>query len=257
MAKDDLRLQAELIRLSYHPYLNSPGGYVIPSGMRFDMDRVSENPGVGFPFGRGEGWGIDTMCAAYSIGSTSWRRATRPWFTQIVQLLEAGQSTCTGIIQSQTSGHWFGGAYRARQSIEQAIVENALWGMRESVFGDVMPDWRQRTEAVLISSLRSMINHPAWDPVAPGPIGVLAVGPAGSSQPFCNNVPIDGHDLGVDRYQTWSSFAYGFELTGDPLFLQRADEMSNWPSGALAYFRYYYYDNLPNKSALFALLQQL
>jgi hypothetical protein len=257
MAKDDLRLHGELVRLSYHPFLNSPGGYVIPSGMRFDMDRVAAMPGVGFSFGRGEGWGIDTMSAVYSINQSPWREATRPWFTQIVQLLEAGQSNCTGIIQAQTSGHWFGGAYRARQSIEQAIVENALWSMRESVFGESMPDWRQRTDAVLVASLRSMINHPAWDPTFPGPSGVLAVGPANSNQPpFCNNPPSDGRLMGVDRYQTWSSFAYGYELTGDPIFIQRAEEMSNWSNGLLHYFRYYYYDNLANKCALFALLQQ-
>ncbi len=257
LAKDDLRMQAEVARLSYHPYYNSQGKAVNVSGMLRDKLDVAANPGVGFAFGRDPGWAIDTMTAAYALHDEPWRRLARRWFREVVLLVNAGQARCSGFIQSQVNKKWLGGAYRARQSIEQAIVENALWGMKETVFRDVQP-WRfQLVEAVLLRSTTAMIGYPAWNSVDHGPWSHLATAPLNSAQkPFCGSLPPGGAGNGIDKYQTWSSFAYGYQLSGNPQFLARALEMSGG-SNLLQSLRNAKFGNIENRFALLSLVERV
>jgi hypothetical protein len=257
LAKDDLRMQAELVRLSYHDLPNSPNGSGMGTGMLTDLEAVNSNPGVGFAFGRGEGWSIDTMCAAYSINSRPWRGAARGWFDRIADMVRDGQADCSGTIQSIVSNKLVNGQYYGRQSIEQAIVENALWSMIETVYRDAQVTTVGELQTVLRRSAYSMVNFPAWDDAKKGPWGQLAVAPLNPQlPPFCTTIPPEGTSAGVDKFQVWSTFAYGYELTGDPIFLDKALLMAGG-NDLLTSLKNSNYSNLENRAALISLMQTI
>ena len=65
---------------------------------------------------------------------------------------------CTGIIQATFMGNIFGAQYRNRQSIEAAITEHALVGMRESVFRGDEDARVGETNEVLKKAFYAMIS---------------------------------------------------------------------------------------------------
>ena len=78
--------------------------------------------------------------------------------------------------------------------------------------------------------------------------------PKALDQPeFCTHTPLTDN---VDAYQTWCAFAYGYEITGDPVFLTRAEEMLREPlsTPALGSGSYGF---LENRAALMGLVQSL
>lgn len=256
MAKDDVRMQAEIARLSFHHLPTSASGTVIVSGMLAQLQFVASHPAIGFSFGRGHGWSIDAMCAAYSLGDSAWRAEARDWFDRVVGLVEDGQAACTGVLQATISNKFLLGLFRARQSIEQAIVENGLWSMRESVYIGADPVRLARLEQVLVNSLYSMVQFPGWNTAQLAPRSVVAIGPTDVQLPlYCTSLPLGGTDSYVDRYQTPSSFAYGWYLTGDTLFLERAIEMQNpaFPDLYTAMHSGGLGNNIENKCAAMAL----
>lgn len=260
IARDDLRMQGEVFRMSYTFLPNSASGTAIVSGALNDLKAVNSNPGEGFAFGRGEGWGIDCMNAVYSLEDDAWRQEALPWFQQIADMVSAGQSSCNGFIQSIISSKMLGGSYSVRQSIEQSICENALRGTLESVFRGVDPARESEVSYTLEKSLYAMIGPMAWSTSFNGPHSYLAVGPKqkASSTPFCGSIPGDGFANGPDKFQIWSSFAYGYELTGDTTFVQRAKEASGaWGTTKLTQkLQSDGFNNLENKAALIALAQE-
>jgi len=85
---------------------------------------------------------------------------------------------------------------------------------------------------------------------------------AGDQQfPFWINAaafqPAQDGNYGIpDHYQIWSSFAYAWDITHDPIFLQKASEalgVSDFVSGVQAHG----VDNWQNKAALLALAQSM
>ena len=69
-------------------------------------------------------------------------------------------------------------------------------------------------------------------------------------------MPSDAWSAGdIETYQDWSSFAYAFEITGDPIFLERA--LTQLPGSTDLYERLRNdgTNNLENRSPLLALLQ--
>jgi len=268
IAKDDLLMQAENYHLSYHPHPNNQWGGGQVTGMKTDLDFVAAHPGVGYQTGRGEAWGLDVMCAVYAFAGDAWRTRKLPWFRTLAVLLSEGQSTCSGFIQSQHMGSvpipqqqptWFW-----RQMIEQSITENALQGMRETVFKRADTSYTDLLRQVMMDSLYAMCSEHAWEPGNGAPWQYTAVGMnPDASDPFptsvwCNpyQAPADYHTQTVDTYQNWSSFAYGFELTDDQLFLDYA-VIQGWGPDIYAYLHNNGLDNLQNRAALLALLQRL
>jgi hypothetical protein len=256
LAKDDLRMQAEISRLSYHMYPTEPSGNAIVSGMLTARWFVDAHPGVGFSFGRGHGWMVDAMSCAYAFGSPAWRAEARPWFDDVVDLVGDAQILCSGFIQAEENDKWLSGAHRARQSIEQAIVEHALWGVLETVHMGVDPARELELSLIISRSAYGMISYPAWDPSGKAPWSILAVGPLDVNQPaYCGYLPGHGSDWGLDKYQIWNSFAYGYKITADPLFLQRALECSGG-SDLNGMMEAWGLSNLENRAALLALSQE-
>ena len=158
-------------------------------------------------------------------------------------------------MKSVVSSKMLNGQYHCRQAYEQAIIENALWGTKETVFRGVDKGQTRRIETILAASFRSMINFPGWDPALEGPVSILAVGPTNLSiKPYCGTLPAGGAIGGIDKFQTWSSFAYAYELTGNKLYLQRAAEM-NQAADLRKSLMNANYGNLENRAALLSLTE--
>jgi hypothetical protein len=258
LAKDDLRMQAEAFHLSYHENRNDATGGFQSGGLLAQRAVVNANPGKGCPFGRGEAWGLDCMLAAYNTSDLAWRARKFAWFGKVIELLLDGQGSCTGFIQAFVSNKAVNGRYRARQIIEQAITENALQGLRESVFRDFDLGHDAMTRDVLLNSLYAFIGEMAWFPGETAPWRYTGIGPLDINQPiWCRRgqMPSDAISAGDrDGYQDWSSFAWGFEITGDPIFLERALTQLGGNDLYLR-LRNEGTQNLENRSALLALMQ--
>lgn len=259
LAKDDLRMEAELFHFSYNMLPQSNNGAVIGTGLLYDTTYTQEHPGWGVKFGRAEGWGLDTMTAYYSVASPAWRDAHRAWFGHVIDMLQAGQSACTGTITTSSMGHMFGGQYRNRQSIEACIVENAMWGMARTVYQGYDESRRLQTDTVLRDAIYSMISYPVWNADWSGPSAMLAMGPYDANQPpFCNAIMPDGQATGPDRFQVWSNYAYGFWLSNDHEFLNKGADMAfDWRGNPdlLSMVEGEGLNNLNNMVALLSLLQ--
>ena len=263
LAADDLRMEAENFHLGYHANANEPGGNAQGSGLLANLRYVQQFPGQGCPYGRGEAWGLDCAVAAYSSADDAWRARKLPWFEQQAEFLLAAQSTCNGFIQSFVSNKAVEGKYQARQLIEQSITEHALVGLHESVFRAADAGHAVMVRDVLVDSLRAFIGPMAWFPGQPGPWRYTGVAPLDPHLPtWCAraDMPSDAWSAGdVDTYQDWASFAYGYELTGDPLFLRHA----RFQTGGVNFndlvvrLRSAGTENLENRAALLAVVQRI
>ena len=75
-------------------------------------------------------------------------------------------------------------------------------------------------------------------------------------QPILKQYCLECHADGGDGWQCWSSLAYAYELTGNALYLQRAEEMLGGDEllpGLVSQGLW----NLENRAALLALAQRL
>jgi hypothetical protein len=258
VAKDDLRMQAEAFHLSYHTWPNYAGGGFQASGMGAARAFVNATPGVGLPFGRGEAWGLDCAIAAFATSDLAWRAKTRGWFEDLAELLADGQSACSGFLQATVSPKFFNSNYRSRQEIEQAITENMLQGLRETVFRGDDAAHADLVRDVLRESLYAFISPLAWKSGQAAPAAQTAMGPLDPTRGvWCTAAGMpSGGWVGFDTYQNWSSFAYAYEITGDSLFLTKATQESGGGI-LLGNLEQSGTGNLPNRAALLALMQRL
>jgi hypothetical protein len=115
---------------------------------------------------------------------------------------------------------------------------------------------------ILEGSLRAFVSPMAWFPGESGPWRYTAVGPLNRGQPvWCSRaeMPNDGWTAGDrETYQDWSSFAYGYELTRDPKFIDYAIIQIGATSQAdlLARLKHNGTNNIQNKAALLTLMQR-
>ncbi len=255
LAKDDLKHAAELFRMSFHEYPGSNGKGAAGSGLYNSKKIVQSNPNHGLFWGRGESWGLDVAVAAYSVADPSYRTQLRSWLEQCGDVLASGQMSCSGFYQAVVNPKWLNGAYKARSSIEQAITENALWGLKESVFRGFDPSRLKQTEQAIADSTLGMIGPMAWAAGYNAPYFYLATADLTNSvPPFCGSVPPGGAGNGPDNFQTWSSFAYGYELTKNQAFLQKASAMIGNPNLLQGLYNAGL-GNITNQAALMATLQ--
>lgn len=260
IAKDELLMTAENFHLGYHQHENSFWHSTQGTGLLASIHEVTALPGKGFEIGRGEGWGMDVTTAAYSTSlDDTYRAETRAWLELVVENINDGQADCSGIIESKTS-KWLDSLYRVRSSIEMSILEAGLRAMRERVFDGVSPAHKAMLDDVLHDSYYGMIGSLSWEPGNAGPWSHLATGPLdhSGSVPFCTaaDLPGDGHDQYTENFQCWSSLAYAFEMTGNPLFLDYTRMMTD--GGSLTVSLESDGDkNLSNRMAMLALVQQI
>lgn len=257
LAQDDLAMQAELVRFTYHPYYNSAYGHVQETGMLADLQYVQAHPYRGVDFGRGEGWGLDTVSAAYSLASSSDRARFRPWFDSVTTVVATGQVPCSGLLMAAAYIKFLDGKYRTSQIIEQAIIDNAVRGMLASVYLNEDPVRSAMLRDFLASSAQGVIRPAAWNATAHSPWRQIATGPLNvNSGVYCSSVPGDGHSSDTDSFQIWPTFAWGYEIEPQALLLTRAAEMAGGGTliGALEGAGL---ANLHNRAPLIALAQEL
>ncbi|QDU67120.1 hypothetical protein [Engelhardtia mirabilis] len=258
MAKDDLQMQAELCAMSYSPHYNSQWGNYVETGMRYDIEYVNSHPGNGFPYGRQEGWAADTMAACYALAEESWRDYYFSWFTDYMDMVSAGQVACSGLIYADINFKILDGNYRGAQAFETSICDNAMWGIKETVFRGENNGYLALTEDVLRDFYDAFISDFAWHPVLDGPARMYATGPLNESLPaYCNpaSIPSDGMLFETNTYQTISSLGYGYMLTGDPTFITKAGDIFNGDTFAEAMADGD--ENVENRAALLAVVQVL
>ena len=73
-------------------------------------------------------------------------------------------------------------------------------------------------------------------------------------------MPSDAWSAGdIETYQDWASFAYGYELTGDPLFLRHARFQTGGANfnDLVVRLRSAGTENLENRAALLAVVQRI
>ncbi len=255
MSKELLLAATENFRLSFHEHNNSSYGHAQVTGLRMLQNEVGENPGMGLAFGRGPAWGMDCAIAGYAMASPERRAQLLPWIRKVADVLDAGQSTCTGNIMSTVINSHYQGTYRSRQAMEESFAENVLRSLATTVFDDVEPERAMGIQQDLVASVRSTISDRFWSEENGAPWFYAATGPADQSLgDFCAFEQTDLHGSYTNTTAYYSSFAYAYDVDPDPEFLFRAAQMMGggnlWNglnSNSL--------NNLNNTAALVALCQ--
>jgi hypothetical protein len=169
LAKDDLRLSAELFRLFVHesPHVRvdwSPG-----LTLRVWESVVAEHPHQGLPIGRDHAWGVDAMCAAYSLGDDAWRAAQRPWFDRYAQLL-VGAAMPSWIVQRILSERLLDGrnTFTVAQAFECRFLIHAQRCLVESVFRGVDAGRTRALEDLSVRAVDYLDFGPVWQRIPAG-----------------------------------------------------------------------------------------
>ena len=171
--------------------------------------------------------------------------------------MDVGRSHCTGTIMADPSNEHLGGKYRVLQSISEAIIQNGLWGMRETVFRGRDAERAEQLRLTLRDSCASMISPTVWNQEQAAPNFYTAFGPHDVEQPpFCGYLPPDGTE-GTDDWQTWAMLAYGYQLSGDPIFLTRATQMADGMLTATNIGVDFIPSQLENRIGILSLLEDL
>lgn len=259
LAKDDLTMQAEVWHLSYHEFNKNQWGDTQVNGLLAHRDHIAEFPGSGFTFSRGEGWGLDVASSVYAFASDEWRSRNAPWFNQIADNLNNGIGSCNGFIQANVNEKFVNGLYRARQQIEHSIIENGIRGMLETVYKGRDAGYTALLENVLTQSTEAFIGPMAWYPGEFAPWTYTAVAPIpGEEGIWCDasQIPANGYAPSYENYQNWSSFAYGYEVSGNSAFLDKA-QIQAGGGDLLPSLLNAGTNNLGNRAALIAMMQRL
>lgn len=259
LAKDDLAHAAQIVRMSMHEYPNASGKFHTGAGIFGLKAQVTNHPHNGLTWGRGESWSVDTVVAAYSLGTPAFRKQVLPWLQDCADIVAQGQVPCSGFIMAADMPQWLGGIYRTRAQPEHTITEHALWGLTESVFrGDDVGRTRQG-EDVVGAAASTVIGPIAWSEAMKAPWFLAATAPLDPDQPaFCSGPPPNGVGSGAEAFFSWASFGYGFELTRNPVLMQKMAAMggSAYPLQGLLAKLANENCNIETIAAVLAMLQQ-
>jgi hypothetical protein len=238
MAKDDLLLSAELFHLVFHESPHTPVEW--SAGVTLELyERIAkQSPHGGLPMGREHAWGIDAMCAAYSIAPPAWRARNRNWFERVTQLLDDAAMP-NGIVQRFVNERLLGDTrYCVAQTFETLFLIHAMRCMDESVFKGV--DAARSTQLARMAQKAGefLFFGPPWqrvksdwqpDPANPtiffqGPRQGIAVSlnderktPVFSDAARWgpNYLPPDGLGQGVEIWTVWTPLQYLADWTQD------------------------------------------
>lgn len=229
MAKDDLKLEAELFRISYGQYPHNSSGSFKKNSMLGHKDFVTKHPNKGVEYHRGEAWGTDVAAMAYAMGDEAHRSKALPWFQALADVVRDGQAGCgRGSVMALFNAGKIFDAYRGLQTYEECFVENALRGTLKSVLEGKDPARQAQMEAVLEGTYRSLVSEDSWPEPNMAPHTKLAVGPSDPLLPiFCaGEIPADGKSTDFEKEEIWIGLSGGLELTGDPIFFQKAQTLA-------------------------------
>ncbi len=224
LAKEQLLAAAEIFRLGFHEYPNDFYGWIQGTGLLSKMNYVVDFPGQGLDFQRSEGWGTDVASCAYVLGDATTRARLYPWFEKIAETVEAGQSTCSGNIMATYIAKTLNGQSYIRYAAHSAFADNALQGMRSSIFEGTDASMTQRLGTMIVNNAYAQILPGFWDTAAGQPYSWIGVGDVGAVGDYCDNIP-DWARASYHSSDYMSSLAYAYEYSGDSVFLAKAAEM--------------------------------
>jgi len=264
LAKDDLILSAELFRLFVHESPHVPESWSPGLTLRIWESVVEAHPHEGLPIGRDHAWGVDAMCAAYSLGDEAWRARERPWFDRYSKLL-LDAAMPSGLIQRMLSERLLDGkhTYTVTQAFESLFLVHAQRCLAESVYRGSDDERRRALEQLGVRAVEYLDFGPPWarqasewqpNPAQPthffqGPRAAIAISrnDERATPPFsdakhwgANYLPADGLGGGVEITYPWSALDWASRITdggaaGSGLanrYLKRALECatprSNW-----------------------------
>jgi hypothetical protein len=235
LAKDDLRLSAELFHLMFHESPHVPASWSKGITLRVLEGIAAAHPHQGVAMGRAHAWGIDAMCAAYSLADDEWRAETFEWFRRVGRLcLAAAQPS--GLIQRMDNERLFERRYNSTQAFESLFLIHALHCIDESVLRDVDDELRRELEDLAVRGVEYLYWGPpfrreaaSWqpDPSHPtiyyqGPANYIAVAPNdGWKTPVFSDasrwgpgyLPPDGLENGIETFHCWQALSYAQEVT--------------------------------------------
>lgn len=232
MAKEDLLLAAELVRLARES-TPAEGSRASARTLPYLEEIARAHPRQGLPLGREDAWEIDAMCAAYSVADLEWRKRNEAWFARMSRLLLDGAMP-TGIVQRTVDDQLFGHTrYAGTQTFESLLLVHAMRCMNESVFRGVDDETRGGLEKLAVKAVDYLFFGPAWGraanswqpyPAKPtlflqGPRQAIAVALNDDfkTPPFCaedaSYLPPDALGLGVEWYHPWAALSYAQEIT--------------------------------------------
>jgi hypothetical protein len=233
MAKDDLLLAAEMYHLARHESPHVQASWSAGRTLLVFEGIAKIHPHQGLPLGREDAWGIDAMCAAYSVADPEWRAKNRAWFGRMAQLLLDGAMP-SGIVQRTINNQLLGHArYAVTQTFESLLLIHAMRCMNESVFRGVEDERRSALEKLAVRGVDYLFFGPPWArvpnswqpyPANPtvflqGPRQAVAVAANDDYQtmPFCSQetdyLPPDAFGLGVEWFHPWAALSYAQEIT--------------------------------------------
>ena len=228
VSKEMLEATFERFRMSYQDLPNGAYGYAQGTGMLRDLDHVRLYPNQGVAIGRSEAWGLDAAMAAYALTDTTRRETIAEWTNQVVDLIADGQSDCTGNIMAQYVYKPQYVRYNVRLSRETGFLDQALRSVSKTMYDSVNAADQQRVEEILLRSVSASIEPPFWSESLQAP---WVICPSGSYDldlfpDLCRDIPDGSQSPDVDVTMYWSSLAYAYELSQDPVFLHKAAQMT-------------------------------
>ncbi|MFT5050788.1 MAG: hypothetical protein ACI8QZ_002193 [Chlamydiales bacterium] len=231
LAEDDLLLSAELFRLMFHEAPHREEAWSRGVTLRQFERHASEHPRQGAWIGRDQAWGIDAMCAAYSVSDPEWRARNFVWFPRVASfLLKAAMPS--GVVQRSSLDKILGhDRYDAAQTYESLFLLHAMRCLNESVLRGRADDLCQSLQALVLRTLDFLYAEPIFAQVhAPRPPHQLRVGPRAkfavalrdgyATAPFSDAatwgagyLPDDGFDDGVEITYSPALLGYAYLLT--------------------------------------------
>lgn len=236
LARDDLLLSAELFHLMWHEADHVPVKWSEGITLRMLEKTANEHPHTGLHVTRDHAWGIDSMCAAYSVASPEWRARNRDWFVRVARLLRRAAMP-SGIVQrNETNTKILGHRrYAAAQGFEVLFLLHAMRCMNESVFRGVLDEEREELEQLVVRTVEYLFWGPVFRKFAPpyqpdpknpryvyGPLAAIpvALNDQRATPPFSDiehwgegYLPDDFQYKHVDTSYVWQALSYAHEIT--------------------------------------------
>lgn len=230
LARDELMHTAGLFHLMFHEHPHIRASWSPGTTLRIHEEVVAAHPHQGLSLGRDQAWGIDAMCAAYSIAPPSWRSQRLDWFRRVGQLM-VDAAMPSGLIQRIQISKILGGRYASSQAFECAFLLHAERALLESVLRGVDPELVQQMEEQYLRAVDYLFEGPVYecidDPRAGrqcGPRWHFAVAPDAEyrGSPYCDSsvwgpgfLPEGGRAGGVETLYALATLEYAYLLSRD------------------------------------------
>jgi len=224
LAEDDLLLSAELFHLMFHETSHREEAWSRGVTLRQFEQHASAHPAQGAWIGRDQAWGIDAMCAAYSISDPEWRSRNFQWYPRVARFLLAAAMP-SGVIQRSSLDKILGhDRYDAAQTYESLFLLHAMRCLNESVLRGRAERLRNSLEKLVLRTLDYLYTEPILASVrAPRPPHQQRTGPrakfAVAMRDGYETAPFSDEATWGPGYLPEDGVADGVEVTYGPALL--------------------------------------